>query len=136
MNNILLIIEKENTGGELWGRVHFDDNLLTDSANTVDELQEQMKILLQEFHGLAPNQVTFELAYDLTALFQEKNYLNLSAVADRLGINRSLMAQYAAGIKFPSVERAKEIEKVIHGFGNELRSVKIALKGERIDSED
>jgi hypothetical protein len=130
---ILLIIEKENTSGELWGRVQYDDNLILESAKTVEELQNKMKVLLQDFHDVKPDQVKFDLAFDLTTLFQEKSYLNLSAVADRLGINRSLMAQYAAGIKFPSVARAKEIEQVIHGFGNELRAVKIALKGELVD---
>jgi hypothetical protein len=119
---ILLIIEKENTSGELWGRVQYDDNLIVESAKTVEDLQNKMKVLLQDFHDVEPDQVKLDLAFDLTALFQE-----------RLGINRSLMGQYAAGIKYPSITRAKEIEKVIHGFGNELRAVKIALKGELVD---
>ena len=41
------------------------------------------------------------------------------------------MAQYAAGKKFPSLQRAKEIEKAIHDLGRDLLKVKIAVKGVR-----
>lgn len=130
MKKITLVIEK-GSDEELWGRVDYDDNLITSNASTPDLLQKKIKDLLHKFHDLAPNQVEFDLVYDLTAVFSEKKYLNLSEVALKLGINRSLMAQYAAGKKFPSLQRAKEIEKAIHDLGRELLKVKIAVKGVR-----
>jgi hypothetical protein len=84
---------------------------------------------LFDFHGLLPYSYDFDITYDLTALFNEKKYLNLSGVALQAGINRSLMAQYAAGKKFPSTQRAKDIEKAIHELGRELVGVKLAVKG-------
>ena len=131
MQKILLIIEK-GTDKDLWGRVSFDDNLIVDSAPSLELLQRKMKKLLQDLHDLNPSKVEFEMAYDLTAIFSEKSYLNLSVVAQKLGINRSLMAQYASGSKFPSPERAYEIEKAIHDLGRDLLKIRIAVKGERL----
>lgn len=131
MKKILLIIEKA-TDEQLWGRVTVDDNLITDEAASLPALQRKMKKLLHDFHDLKPFTYDFDITYDLTALFNEKKYLNLSEVASQAGINRSLMAQYAAGTKFPSVERAKEIEKVIHSLGRDLMEVKLAVKGRRL----
>ena len=132
MKKVILIIEKERNSNELWGRIQYEGNLIVESAPTTDELQTKLKNILQEFHQISPEDVEFEIGLDLTALFHEKNFLTLSAVADRLGINRSLLAQYAAGIKHPSLERAQEIENVIHSFGNELKSVKVAVDRELV----
>jgi hypothetical protein len=128
MKNILLIIEKDSAN-QLWGRVTIDDNLITDEAASLPALQRKMKKLIQDFHDLPPLNYDFDITYDLTALFSEKKYLNLSEVAVQAGINRSLMAQYAAGTKFPSIERALEIEKAIHDLGRDLMGVKLAVKG-------
>ncbi len=131
---IQLIVEKENKSNKLWGRIEYNGSLLIDSADTIEELTSKMQTVIQTMYNLHPAGYQLELLYDLTALFKEKNYLNLSALADRAGINRSLMAQYAAGIKLPSLERASIIEQTIHGFGNELRSVRLAVKSKAVHS--
>jgi hypothetical protein len=127
MKKITLIIEK-GSNEELWGRVTYDDNLITSNAITLEFLQKKIREVLHKLHGLDPKRIEFDLVYDLTALFSEKRYLNLSEVAQKIGINRSLMAQYAAGKKFPSLQRVQEIEKSIHDIGRELIKVKIAVK--------
>lgn len=129
MEKILLIIEK-GADKDLWGRVTFDDNLIVDSAPSLETLQKKIKKTLQDFHDLSPSKVEFEFAHDLTAVFSEKTYLNLSVVAQKLRINRSLMAQYASGNKFPSPERARAIEDAIHDLGRDLLKLRIAVNGE------
>jgi len=131
MKKILLIIEK-GANRDLWGRVSFDDNLIVDSAASLESLEKRMKKTLYDLHGLRPATIKFDVAHDLTTVFSEKTYLNLSVIAQKLGINRSLMAQYAAGTKFPSAERALAIEKAIHGLGTELLNLQIVVKGQRI----
>ena len=131
MQKILLVIEK-GKGKDLWGRVTFDDNLIVDSAPSIDLLREKMAGLLCDFHDLPVSEIGFDIAYDLTAVFSEKAYLNLSVVAQKLGINRSLMAQYASGNKFPSAERARAIEQTIHGLGRDLLNIRIAVKGAKV----
>jgi hypothetical protein len=131
MQKILLIIEK-GTDKDLWGRVSFEDNLIVDSAPTLESLFKKMKKILHDLHWLSTANIEFDLAHDLTAVFGEKTYLNLSVVAQKLGINRSLLAQYAAGTKFPSTKRAQAIEKAIHDLGRDLLKLQIAVKGELV----
>lgn len=126
MKKLLLIIEKSK-GGKLWGRVEFDDDLIVDTAISPDELERKMKKLLQRFHQVEPSEIKFELAYDLTALFAQKNYLNVSAIALKAGISPGLMRQYVAGLKYPSSERAKAIELIINSLGRELMGIKLAV---------
>ena len=126
MKKILLIIE-QSKDGILWGRVEFNDNLMIDSAKSLEALQNKMKKLLHNFHDIDPSSVKFDLAFDLTVLFVQKDYLNVSAVASKAGINPTLMRQYVAGFKYPSLERAKAIEQVIREIGRELVDVKVAV---------
>jgi hypothetical protein len=125
---ITLIIESENKSNSLWGRVEYNNDLIVDVGRSIDELRGKIQGHLCERYKLKLEEFDLEIFYDLTALFKEKNFLNLSAIAERAGINRSIMAQYAAGIKFPSIERAGKIQEVIHGIGNELLSVNLAVK--------
>lgn len=125
---IPLVIESESKSNNLWGRIEYKNDLIVEVARGIDELTDKMQKYFLENYDLSKSQVEFEVFFDLTALFKEKNFLNLSAVAERAGINRSMMAQYVAGIKFPSLERAGKIQEVIHGIGNELRSVNLAVK--------
>jgi hypothetical protein len=130
METIALIIENAKDG-TLWGRVSFDDNLITEEAVSVPELESKMKVLLKEWHKVDPDSIVFERQYDIASLFEENKFLNAAVIAERAGINKSLMRQYAAGIKFPSVERVKQIEDVIHELGRELIKVKISGKSSR-----
>lgn len=127
MEKIELVIEsaKEN---ELWGRVLYADNLIVEEASSIPELEDKIKALLKEFHELKPEEIIFDLQYDNAGLFEQKKYLNTAIIAERTGINKSLMRQYASGIKSPSYERAKEIERVIHEIGKELLLIKIFSK--------
>lgn len=61
---------------------------------------------------------------DLYKLFISHPELNVSAVARRMGISQSLMAQYISGKKKPSNERLDLILNTIHHIGLELISVK------------
>lgn len=61
---------------------------------------------------------------DLYKFFMSHPELNVSAVARRMGISQSLMAQYISGKKNPSNERLSLILDTIHRIGLELISVK------------
>ncbi len=41
------------------------------------------------------------------------------------GMNATLLRQYAAGVKNPSLEQAKKIEKALHILADELREANI-----------
>jgi hypothetical protein len=113
-----LVIEKGDD--ELWGSVKYNDNLITDAGKNIPDLEEKFKKLLNDFEGVDPENIEFIHLYDVYALFQEFDFLNISKIADRVGINPGLMRQYASGVKHPSIARAKEIENVLHELAAQL----------------
>lgn len=124
INPLELIIEADESK-ELTGRVTYNGNLIVDSAGTVDQLEEQIKNLLQEFEGVDPSQVEFKHQYDVYVLFQKFDYLNISKVAHHAGINPGLLRQYASGVKNPSKEQAQRIESTLHRLAEDLQGAHI-----------
>lgn len=59
----------------------------------------------------------------LYTLFMSHPEINVSALARRLGISQSLMAQYISGLKRPSKKRADNIIAELHKIGNELIAI-------------
>jgi hypothetical protein len=127
MKKLTLIIEKSGTG-LLWGRVKYKNNLLVERATSIVSLERKMKGLLADFHNLDRDKIHFDVAYDLTVLFEQKDFLNISGIAKMANINSSLLRQYAAGLKFPSPGKAAEIERVIRNIGRELSNIKISSR--------
>lgn len=113
-----LIIESDN--GVLSGRVTYNDNLIVDSAKSLPELEEKIKVLLHDFEDLEPNRVEFEHSYDVFALFEQFDFLKISKVAEHAGINAGLLRQYASQVKFPSAKQAKKIEATIHHLAEQM----------------
>lgn len=60
---------------------------------------------------------------NLYGLFLSHPELNASAVARRLGMSQSLLAQYISGIKRPSEERMELIKSEIRKIGQELSAI-------------
>lgn len=121
--HVKLIIEGGD--GALWGRINYEDNLLVDEAETIEKLQAQMRQLLLDFHDLAPDSYDFEIEYDLTAFFEQFDYLKITKIAELAGLNGSLVRQYATGKKFPSAQQAEKIETTIRELAEQLSKVHI-----------
>ncbi|MBK8502983.1 MAG: type II toxin-antitoxin system HicB family antitoxin [Saprospiraceae bacterium] len=62
----------------------------------------------------------FELVVDLQEFFSHNDYIDITKLAKRTGMNTSLLRQYAKGIKFPSIEQVARIEKTLKEIGAEL----------------
>jgi hypothetical protein len=116
-----LVIEKHN--GKLWGRVKLNGNLMVDYAGNLVTLKKKLIKLAYTTEKIQIED--FEVSYDLVAFFESHVYLTINDIALRVGINNSLMRQYAAGIKYPSESRVKQIEDAIRLIGKELSKVKL-----------
>ncbi|MBX9891321.1 MAG: hypothetical protein K2Y12_03245 [Chitinophagaceae bacterium] len=121
-NIIPLIIERDRNH-HFWGRITVNDNLIIESAASKQALIDKLKRLALDFEDVKITE--FDIAYDLSAFFEEYAFLNISDIAKKSGINQSLMRQYATGIKFPSEERVKQIQEAIRTIGKELAKIKI-----------
>ena len=124
---IPIVIETVDLKG-YWGRIKFEDNLIVDFSKTIEGLKKKMTKLLYDFHKLSSTKYAFEIQYDISGLFDDKKYLNASAVADRAGISRLMLIQYRIGTKFPTKEKLLKLEGAIHEIGEELKSLKIATR--------
>jgi hypothetical protein len=60
---------------------------------------------------------------EIGAVFAQYPQINVSAFAQQIGINKSLLAKYIYGIKTPSEKRKKEIQNGLHVFAEELLQV-------------
>jgi hypothetical protein len=65
----------------------------------------------------------FEYVYDLSGFFAFYDFISPTKIARHIGINPSLMRQYASGCTYLSYTKKKEIEKNIHNIGRELMTV-------------
>ena len=61
----------------------------------------------------------------ISRIFLMHPELNASAVARRLGIQQSLLAQYIRGLKKPSAEREQMILEAIRDIGHSLLAVEL-----------
>jgi hypothetical protein len=116
-----LIVEK--TDNEFWGRIKVNNNLIVDSAPSLDSLKNKLKEAAFEIENAKIE--NFDVSYDLTSFFEQYSFLNISDLAKRSGISPILMRQYTSGNKFPSEDRVREIEEAIRNIGKELAKVRL-----------
>lgn len=74
----------------------------------------------------------FDFVMDLQHFFQSNDYLNVSRLAERTGMNSSLLRQYTSGIKFPGIEQVSKIEKAINEIGLELANIQLVNKASTV----
>jgi hypothetical protein len=59
---------------------------------------------------------------EVAEMFNRFPWLNVSEVANAIGINKSLLARYIYGISKPSEQRLDQIRKALHEMGKELQT--------------
>ena len=59
---------------------------------------------------------------EVAEMFNRFPWLNVSEVANAIGINKSLLARYIYGISKPSEQRLIQIRKALHEMGKELQT--------------
>ena len=65
----------------------------------------------------------FEFKYDISSLFNEFNFINVSKFAQWLGLSPSLMRHYKSGDTYISAQQAKKIEDGLHSMARQLLTV-------------
>ena len=60
---------------------------------------------------------------EIALIFKKFPQLNISEVANSIGIHKSLLAKYIYGIKKPSEQRKQEIKNTLHDLGKQLLAV-------------
>lgn len=123
MKKITVIVEKADEG--FFGRILYKDDLILDEASNLDALGKSIRKLMKRNHGVDTDSIQIEYKYDLSALFEQFSYLKITTVAEKAGINASLLRSYVSGIKHASATQAKKIEDTIHQLGKDLLTVQV-----------
>jgi predicted RNase H-like HicB family nuclease len=126
------IISKSNTGFTIMME-GFD--LAMSYGDTLEEAKRDFEKFPQEYIEVSKEtgreipvelnngNLEFEYVYDLSGFFSHYNFISPTRMARRMGINASLMRQYATGRSYIGSSKKRQIEKEIHSIGKELMAV-------------
>ncbi len=120
MSKYKLIVEKNKDG--FWSQVEQLPGVFSSGdsiSNLIDNSKEAIELYFEET-GKHGKRIEFELVMDIQEFFKINEFINISSLAKRIGMNSSLLRQYSKGIKFPSLEQVARIEKAIKQIGKEL----------------
>jgi predicted RNase H-like HicB family nuclease len=119
---IVVIIEKSKTGFSAYAA----DFPVYTTAATINKLldcvQEAFSLYLED-EKFNVSQITFEI--DLKQFFQYYKVINSRALAEKIGMNPTLLSQYIRGHKKPSEKQSRRILYGINRIGQELAEMSI-----------
>ena len=119
---IAITVEKTNTGYSAYTD-HYE------VFSTGKELNELYANLLEalnlafEADGIEIKQDDLKLRLDLKQFFQHYRVLNANFLAQRIGMNPTLLSQYVRGKKQPSTKQTNKILEGIQSIGRELANL-------------
>jgi hypothetical protein len=121
---IEITVEKTDTGFSAYAN---DWGVFSTGANIpelVSHLVEAINLFLEE-DDVEPIQVSdLRLNLDLKQFFQYYKVLNARFLAQRIGMNPTLLSQYVRGVKRPSPKQTEKIIQGIQGIGRELSDLR------------
>lgn len=132
MKNLIAIVEKTGTGFSAYIE-HSDEVIASTTGDTMHELRGNLKdsldlyleTCLEMSIDISDIGDAFEMTLDVPQFFKYYKTLNASEFALFLGMNRSLLSQYATGTKTPSEKQSLKIVKGIHQLGKEYLSIEV-----------
>lgn len=121
---ITVIVEKTNTGFSAYP----PDYPVGTTGSSVVELQKNILEVLNfyfedEGYEVSKSNIVFQI--DLQQFFQYYKVLNARHLAEKIGMNPTLLSQYVQGRKKPSAQQSAKIMKGIHQIGKELAELKL-----------
>ena len=121
---IEITVEKTDTGFSAYAN---DWGVFSTGANIPElasHLVEAINLFLEE-DDVEPIQVSdLRLNLDLKQFFQYYKVLNARFLAQRIGMNPTLLSQYVRGVKRPSPKQTEKIIQGIQGIGRELSDLR------------
>jgi predicted RNase H-like HicB family nuclease len=119
---IVVIIEKTDTGFSAYS----EDYPVFTTGATVNELLENTNEGFTLYFG-DKNHGTQQIYYeiDFKQFFQYYKVINSKALAEKIGMNPTLLSQYVRGHKRPSEKQSRRILYGINKIGQELAEMSV-----------
>lgn len=122
MKKIKIVIEKTNTGFSAYAEGLSVGTTGENRSEVKGNIIEALNLYFEE-EGRVISETELKFVFDLPQFFKYYNVINSKALAERLGMNQSLLAQYISGIKSPSDKQTAKILNAVKRLGNELAEV-------------
>lgn len=117
-----LVVGRSKTG--VWGRTYCNGHLILKSAYSLERLQDDIKTTI-ESDGTKLSR--FDLAYDISYLFDEYPFLLKAGIGQIAGFSHSLMRQFAAGTRHLSLAELQDIDNAIQVICMNLMCVDLLI---------
>lgn len=126
MKKYWMIVEKTDTGFSAYSE-DFPVFTTGDSMNEVlDNSVEALNLYFEEINQIIkPEQIKLEI--DFQQFFQYYNVINANVLAEKIGMNPTLLSQYVSGKKKPSEAQSQKILTGINRIGKELSELKLTF---------
>ena len=124
---INISVEKTDTGFSAYATEY----PIFTTGRTVPELLEyalEATNLYFEEQGYSLTQENLKFEIDFKQFFQYYKVLNAKFLAEKIGMNPTLLSQYVQGHKKPSDKQTEKILKGIHQIGQELSEINLIHK--------
>jgi len=123
---IKIIVEKTGTGFSAYS----DEFSIFTTGRTVPELinnsYEATQLYFEKKYKVNHENLKFEI--DFEQFFQYFKVLNSKFLAERIGMNPTLLSQYVQGHKKPSENQTEKILTGIHQIGQELSDMNLIFQ--------
>jgi len=123
---ITMVLEKTGTGYSAYSSKF---PIFTTGGSMVELLAnayEAVKLFYEDDNlAISPDDIKFEI--DFQQFFQYYRVLNSKFLAERIGMNPTLLSQYVQGHKKPSEDQKNKILAGIQQIGKELSEISLLL---------
>lgn len=122
-----MVVEKTETGFSAFST---DQSVFT-TGRTIPELINnalEASILNFEEDNIRITQENLKFEIDFKQFFQHYKVLNARFLADKIGMNPTLLSQYVQGKKRPSEFQTGKILSGIHQIGQELSEINLIYR--------
>lgn len=120
---IILTVEKTNTGFSAYA----EDYPIFTTGKTIPELinnaYEATELYFEEEKIKTSVDIRFEI--DFKEFFRYYKVINAKFLAEKIGMNATLLSQYVSGSKKPSAKQSEKILSGIHQIGQELSGINL-----------
>jgi len=121
-----VIVEKTGTGFSAFS----DKHGVYSTGKSITELTSNMEEAFNlhfEDHNIEVGPNNIDLYFDLGLFFKHYPVINAKFLANKIGMNYTLLSQYVQGRKKPSAKQTEKIMKGIHEIGAELSELNLLI---------
>lgn len=121
---ITVVVEKTSTGFSAYAESYPIATTGKSVADLLNNTTEALNLFFEEA-GYMADTSNINLVFDWQRFFQDYKILNANMLAQRIGMNPTLLSQYAKGKKKPSPKQQQKIMDGIHQIGQELAELNL-----------